>query len=128
MYHVSGCSRDVMDSFFQWNALVSSGLNFWSLAISVHRPSARLSLVMLVATILLCGLVSRKFHANTARTNVFPGFLHAFMHSRVCFGNAVNTSACHASGSSWITSRQKRSGSCAHSFMMPEAAVFFTPR
>jgi hypothetical protein len=51
-------------------------------AISAHKPSRKLSPVIDVIAIFGFGLVSRKFHAHHASTQLLPGPLAAFMARR----------------------------------------------
>ena len=89
----------------------SSGDLACHFAISVHRLSARLSALTLVAATLASSLTTRKFQASQASTAVLPGPLQAFIASRWLRGNAARTSSCQASGVTPKTSRTKRGGS-----------------
>src|SRR5882762_8467573 len=90
--------------------MASSGDLACHFAISVHRLSARLSALTLVAATLASSFVARKFQASQASTAVLPGPLQAFIASRWLRGNAASTSSCQASGVTPNTSRTKRGG------------------
>src|SRR6478735_9382179 len=111
IHQVSGRALLKIRPLVQANMAVSNGDLARHLAISVHRVSARLSALTLVAATLGSSLTVRKFQASQASTAVLPGPLQAFIASRWLRGKANSTSSCQASGVTPNTSRTKRRGS-----------------
>src|ERR1700749_58043 len=105
MNHVSGWSLAKMRVLVQVKVCCSRMDLACHFAISVQRPSARLSALIEVAAIFGCGRVSRKFHASHASTVDFPGPLHACMAMRGFVGKMSRISSCQASGSTPNSSR-----------------------